>query len=255
LIEPNSWLIVHQRPAMAKRPTNRGPTDDANVAPSSSGGAKSASGLPASELPLLERLLAGDEATFRSFVVQHHGAMVQVARLFVKSLAVAEEVAQESWAAFVRGLPQFERRSSLRTWLFGIVANRARSVARREGFYVALADDELSADAEGGNPGPSLGRLRFSSDGAWKEPPASWRDEDPERIVANREAMDRLRQALEKLPPAQQAVVVLRDIQGLDTEEVCNILGVSETNLRVLLHRARTKLRMALEQAFQVSER
>jgi len=185
---------------------------------------------------LLERLRAGDEDTFACLVDRHHAAMVRFARGYVRSPAVAEEVAQDAWLGLLRGLDRFEGRSSLRTWLFRIVANRAISAGRHERQHLPVDDSELEED--GG---------RFSQDGWWATPPVHWADEAVDRMVAPEQAA-RVRQLVEELPHAQRQVVTLRDVEGLPSADVCRILGISEGNQRVLLHRARARIRRHLEQ-------
>jgi len=185
---------------------------------------------------LLGRLRAGDEEAFARLVDRHHAAMVRFARGYVRSPAVAEEVAQDAWLGLLRGLDRFEGRSSLRTWLFRIVANRAISAGLHERQHLPVDDSELEED--GG---------RFSQDGWWATPPVHWADEAVDRMVAPEQAA-RVRQLVEELPPAQRRVVTLRDMEGLPSADVCRILGISEGNQRVLLHRARARIRRHLEQ-------
>jgi RNA polymerase sigma-70 factor (ECF subfamily) len=191
---------------------------------------------------VVARLLAGDEAAFDTLVSAYQGSMLRVARVFLSKPDVAEEVVQETWLAVLRGLRAFEGRASLKTWIFRILANRARSRATREARVVpfaelASADDEQSdADLE----------RRFSADGQWADPPTDWRVHSPEALVLRQEVMQHLLTALEALPPAQRTVVTLRDVDGWSSEDVCESLEISEGNQRVLLHRARTRLRAAL---------
>ncbi len=165
--------------------------------------------------------------------------MVRLARGYVRSNAVAEEVAQEAWLALLRGLDGFEGRSSLRTWLLRIVVNRAISTGIRESVHLPVGDDGFQAD-DG----------RFSQDGRWVTPPVHWADEALNRLVSLQLAA-RVREFIDELPEAQQAVVTLRDVEGLPSGQVCTILGISEANQRVLLHRARTRLRGRLEKEMQ----
>jgi RNA polymerase sigma-70 factor (ECF subfamily) len=185
---------------------------------------------------LLGRLRAGDEEAFACLVDRHHAAMVRFARGYVRTPAVAEEVAQDAWLGLLRGLDTFEGRSSLRTWLFRIVANRAISAGLHERQHLPVDDSELEDD--GG---------RFSQDGWWATPPVHWADEAVDRMVAP-ELAARVRQLVDELPPAQRRVVTLRDVEGLPSADVCGILGISEGNQRVLLHRARARIRLHLEQ-------
>ena len=185
---------------------------------------------------LLGRLRTGDEEAFACLVDRHHAAMVRFARGYVRSPAVAEEVAQDAWLGLLRGLDRFEGRSSLRTWLFRIVANRAISAGLHERQHLPVDDSELGDDSG-----------RFSQDGWWVTPPVHWADEAVDRMVAP-ELAARVRQLVADLPPAQRQVVTLRDVEGLPTADVCSILGISEGNQRVLLHRARARIRRHLEQ-------
>jgi RNA polymerase sigma-70 factor (ECF subfamily) len=162
--------------------------------------------------------------------------MVRFARGYVRSQAVAEEVAQDAWLGLLRGLDRFEGRSSLRTWLFRIVANRAISAGLQERQHLPVDDGELEDD-----------RGRFSQDGWWAAPPVHWADEAVDRMVAP-ELAARVRELVEELPLAQRQVVTLRDVEGLPGADVCGILGISEGNQRVLLHRARARIRRHLEQ-------
>jgi RNA polymerase sigma-70 factor (ECF subfamily) len=191
--------------------------------------------LPPAEAELIERLRAGDESAFTTLVERHHVAMVRLARGYVRSDAVAEEVAQDAWLGLLRGLDRFEGRSSLRTWLLRIVVNRAISTGVRERVHLPVKDSELEAD-----------NGRFSQDGWWVTPPAHWADEALDRMVAPQLAA-RIKACISELPEAQQTVVTLRDVEGLSSEEVCGILGISEGNQRVLLHRGRARLRSQLE--------
>lgn len=187
------------------------------------------------ERELVFRLRAGDESAFAALVERHHASMVRVARGYVRTRAVAEEVAQDAWLGLLRGLETFEGRSSLRTWLFRIVVNRAISTGVRERVHVPVADSELEAD-DG----------RFSKDGWWVTAPVSWADEAVDRLAAP-ELAQRVRLAIEQLPAQQRQVVTLRDVEGLSSMEVCEVMGISEGNQRVLLHRGRTRVRSELE--------
>ncbi len=188
------------------------------------------------EADLLRRLRAGDEDAFASLVERHHAAMVRVALAYVPTRAVAEEVAQEAWLGLLRGLDSFEGRSSVRTWLFRIVVNRAISTGVRERAHVPVELSELdTSDA------------RFTPDGAWVTPPTHWADEAVERLAAP-EVAQRVRDAIQQLPPQQREVVTLRDVDGLSSTEVCSVLGITQGNQRVLLHRGRERVRGNLEQ-------
>ena len=188
-----------------------------------------------SDVELLRRLRAGDERAFVTLVERYNGAMLRLAASFVPSRAVAEEVVQETWLAMLRGLAAFEGRSSLKTWLFTILVNRARSTGVRESRTVPVAD-----------AGPVVDASRFGPDGAWVLPPEHWIEEAESRVDAVKLNV-LLRSALNGLPPRQREVVLLRDVEELTSAEVCGVLSISEANQRVLLHRGRGKLRQVLE--------
>lgn len=193
---------------------------------------------------LVQRLLAGDEAAFAELLDRYHGMLLRLALVYVSSRAVAEEVVQETWVGVLDGLHAFEGRSSLKTWIFRILTNRAKIRGVREGRSIpfsSLANPEGEKD-------PAVDPARFQPNGMWAEPPRRWDDDTPEKLLMRQEALHRLGQAIAELPPNQRAVVTLRDVDGLDSEEVCNVLEISETNQRVLLHRARSKLRRVLEE-------
>jgi RNA polymerase sigma-70 factor (ECF subfamily) len=186
----------------------------------------------AEEASLVVKLRAGDAGAFANLVREHHLALVRLARTFVPSEAIAEEVAQETWVAVLGGIASFEERSSFKTWLFRILVNRARTRGKREGREVAFDTTEESHPDE----------ARFSN-GYWSSAPRPWVDAE----LDDKRAVAIVRRELERLPDAQRAVVTLRDVEGLDAKEVCNVLGIQETHQRVLLHRGRVRLRSLLE--------
>jgi RNA polymerase sigma-70 factor (ECF subfamily) len=195
---------------------------------------------------LVGALRAGDESAFVDLVERHHGSMVRIARLYVDG-STAEDVAQETWLALLRGIDAFEGRASLKTWLFRVLANRARTRAAREARTVPFSTN-VTEEVESVDPAVSPERFRGPDDrlpGHWLMPPL--RHELPEQQLLSEELGERIRDAVESLPAAQRAVVSLRDMQGFSAEEVCALLGVSEGNQRVLLHRGRSKVRVALE--------
>ena len=194
---------------------------------------------------LLERLRAGDEDAFRTLVERHDPALRRVARTFVRTGSAADEVVQETWLAVVRGLRDFEGRSSLRTWIFGILVNQARSRAVRDVRSVpfsALEQDD----------GPAVEPAAFAADGRWTSAPTRL-DSDPETGMLAAELREHLLQAVDDLSPAQRAVITLRDLVGAPAAEVCELLELSEVNQRVLLHRARARVRAALVPLMEVS--
>ena len=182
---------------------------------------------------LVTRLRSGDEEAFRYLVERYHGSLLRLAQTMVPSRAVAEEVVQDTWLGLVRGIHRFEGRSSLRTWLFHVLVNRARSTGVYERRPTIAA-------------GPSVDPNRFGPDGGWTEPPVPWSDEVDDRLVAAQLA-ERIRPRLEELPAMQRQVVTLRDVEGFSADEVCELLGLTEGNQRVLLHRGRARLRGMLE--------
>lgn len=194
---------------------------------------------------LLGRLRAGDEAAFETLVARHDRALRRVARTFVRTPAAAEDVVQETWLAVIRGLDQFEGRSSLSTWIFQILANRARTHASRDARSIpfsALEDDDR----------PAVDPSAFGADGRWRSAPARL-ESDPQASVLGGELRRRLLAAVEELSPAQRAVITLRDLVGLDSGNVRSVLEISESNQRVLLHRARARVREALVGIVEVS--
>jgi RNA polymerase sigma-70 factor (ECF subfamily) len=161
--------------------------------------------------------------------------MLRLASNFVSSRAVAEEVVQDTWLGVLRGIDRFEGRSTFRTWLLAILVNRARTTGVREARSIAVGD-----------AAPAVDRARFDASGAWSSPPEHWVEDAEERIGAAA-LSTHINAALEQMPPRQRAVVTLRDIDGLDSDEVCAVLSLSQANQRVLLHRGRSQLRRALE--------
>jgi RNA polymerase sigma-70 factor, ECF subfamily len=192
---------------------------------------------------LIAAVRAGEADGFATLVDRHSRAMVRVAMAYVPSRAVAEEVVQETWLGVLRGLEKFEGRSSFRTWLFRILVNRAKTRGVRERRTVPFA--ALAAEASDDDE-PAVDPTRFAEEGFWGAPPRRW-DEDPEAALRSKEALEITREAIDKLPEMQRKVITLRDIEGFPSDEVRNVLDISETNQRVLLHRARAKVRQALE--------
>jgi len=192
------------------------------------------------EADLVDRLRAGDETAFAELLREYHPSLLRLARLFVSTSAVAEDVVQETWLGVLKGIDRFEGRSSLKTWIFRILANTAKTRAQREARSIPFSALE---DAEG-NFEPAVERARFTGAGHWAAPPHEW----PEERLLGAETRSVIARAIEELPPAQRAVVSLRDVEGWSADEVRNALDLSETNQRVLLQRGRAKVRRALEQ-------
>ncbi len=205
----------------------------------------------ADDLDELAALRAGDEQAFSRLVEKHQAAMVRLAMVYVPSRSVAEEVTQETWLAVLEGLDRFEGRSSLKTWIFRILMNKAITRGKREHRTLPFSAlfDPAREPAE-----PSVDPTRFLDEraeqpGSWAQPPRRWEGAPEERLLS-RETLDRVARAIGTLPPSQREVIVLRDVEGWTSREVCNVLDIAETNQRVLLHRARSKVRRALEQYF-----
>ena len=202
-------------------------------------------GTTTAEADLLARLRAGDETAFEALVAQLYGTMLTVARTYVKDQAVAEEVVQESWLAVIRGLDRFEGRSSLKTWILSILVNQAKTRGTREARSVPFAslapEDHAPAVAPERFQGP---HEQYS--GGWRSFPAKW-DAAADSVLQDRETLRVAMRAIAELPLTQQTVIRMRDVEGYSSEEVCATLDVSEGNQRVLLHRARSRVRSALE--------
>jgi RNA polymerase sigma-70 factor (ECF subfamily) len=202
---------------------------------------------PGEDERLLAALRRGDEAAFAELVERYNAPLLRFARTFVRDRAVAEEVVQETWLAVIGGLDRFEGRSLLKTWIFRILANRAKTRGMREARSVPFS--ALALDEEGETSVVPEDRFRGAGDqwaGHWATPPRSW-DEVPESRLLARETREVIDATIEELPPTQAQVIRLRDVDGWSAEEVCDLLGLSEGNQRVLLHRARSKVRAALE--------
>ena len=211
------------------------------------GGSQARSSAP-EEIGLLERLRQGDEAAFASLVDRHHGALLRLAMAYVSDRSIAEEVVQETWMGVLEGVDRFEGRSSLKTWIFRILTNKAKTRGVRESRHVSFSP--LAASEE--NPEePAVDPTRFQTTGHWAgywvSYPQPWDENTPEKLLLSQEGTTFLEQAIEALPGKLRQIIVMRDVEGLSSDEACNILGISETNQRVLLHRARSRVRKALE--------
>jgi RNA polymerase sigma-70 factor (ECF subfamily) len=197
---------------------------------------------------LLDGLRRGDEDAFRALVTEHGPFLMRLVMMHVPSRSIAEEVVGDTWLAVLNGLDRFEGRSSLRTWIASIALNKARTRGKREGRIVPFALLRRRYE-EGGGPSVDADRFqgrRGERPGWWANPPVAW--QDPEQQLEAAETRDVMLRAIRDLPPRQREVIALRDISGWDAEEVRNALDLSETNQRVLLHRARSKVRAALEE-------
>lgn len=187
---------------------------------------------------LVPRLLAGDEALFASLVERWNSGLLRLAQSLTGNGATAEEAVQETWVAALKSLETFEGRSSLRTWVYRVCAHVALARVRQE-------------DRSPVPVGPELDSARFDESGHWREPPGRWREETPEAIAARREVVECIERAVAALSIRQRAVITLRDVQGFSSEEACEMLGVTEVHQRVLLHRARTRVRAACEEFYR----
>jgi len=201
------------------------------------------------EQQLIARLRKGDEDAFDELVNKHHGALIRMAMGHVADREVAEEVVQDTWMAVIESLDRFEGRSALRTWIFGILIHKAKDRGVREKRHTTFSafasyDDE---DEEAVDPS----RFQQSGEwaGHWAFPPQPWDDQTPERLLASQQAVDAMNAAIEALPATLKDVLILRDVEGVEATEVCEMLKITETNLYVRLHRARERVRVAVEQA------
>ena len=206
----------------------------------------------ADDLLLIEQLRSGDEAAFVSLVDRYHATMMRLAMVYVTAWMVAEEVVQEAWVGILEGLHRFEGRSSLKTWMFRILTNRAITRAQREGRSIpfsSLPEHDIDLAEPAVEPDRFLPADQQWA-GHWVSFPSNWQ-EMPEERVLSQETRARLEKAIEALPPGQRQIIIMRDIEGWTSEETCTFLGISEGNQRVLLHRARSKVRGMLEKYFE----
>ena len=201
------------------------------------------------ESQLVERLRRGDDEAFSEVIDRLGRPMIDFASVFVGDDDLAEELAQETWMAVIDGIDDFEGRSSLKTWVFAILSNRARRRANRDkrmrpwsSIFDESIESALSKHAE-----------RFDQNGRWAQPPGQW-SIDPEENLMKRDLLEVIRDTLGELPESQRAVVRLRDVEGLSAAQTCDVLDISDGNQRVLLHRGRVKLRDAVEQYFESTE-
>ena len=211
-----------------------------------------AAAVSAEDLRLIGALRRGDERAFASLLDLYHASLIRLAMVYVGNRAVAEEVAQETWLGVVKGIDRFEGRSSLKTWIFRILTNTAKTRAEREGRTVPISSltRELEADELAVEPDRFIDQNAERWGGHWAAPPTSWETIPETRLVSD-ETQGVIEQAIDALPAMQRQVITLRDVQGFPSEEVCELLTISEANQRVLLHRGRSKVRAALEVYFE----
>lgn len=195
---------------------------------------------------LVKAIAARDARAFSYLLDRYHGQLLRLARQFVPSDAIADEVVQETWLAVIEGIDRFEQRSSLKTWLFRILVNKARTHGVKESRSVPFAP-ATEDDAPAVEPS-RFRRFSMRGRGQWKESPQSWGD--PEQGAINREMLETIDRAIAQLSPEQQEVITMRDVFGWSAVEVCDALQLSDANQRVLLHRARSRVRAALERAY-----
>ena len=231
------YLPVSTTEATNDRLSNR---DDRNIK-------KERSNNDSRDAHLIHALRGGQEEAFCELIDRYHSSLMRLARTYVSSQAVAEEVVQETWMGVLEGIKRFEGRSSIKTWLFRILSNRAKTRGQRERRYCSF--DDLSpnhGDHESTRSWEESGRLfSTSADGA-KWSVEHWDDKTPDRHLLSKEGLEQIEHAIQQLPNLQRQTIILRDVEELEATEACSLLGVSMTNQRVLLHRARTKVRQVL---------
>ena len=199
------------------------------------------------EEALLSRLRMGDEGAFDELVNKHHGSLVRMAMGYVDDREVAEEVVQDTWMAVIESLDRFEQRSSLRTWIFGILIHKAKDRGVREKRHTNFSAFESGEEDNEDSVEPSRFHQTGDLAGHWAFPPQPWDDQTPEKLLASQQAVNAMNSAIEALPRTIKEVLILRDIEGVDVKEVCATLNITETNLYVRLHRARERVRQVVE--------
>jgi RNA polymerase sigma-70 factor (ECF subfamily) len=207
------------------------------------------------EAILVEGIKGGEERAFMELVERFHSPLLRMALTFVHCEAVAKEVVQDTWMAVLEGINRFEGRSSLKTWIFRILMNRAKTQGVRESRYVEFPGESSRSDNGGSNSWEESGTVLGGEawPGSSQDLPILQTNVSPERQIMNKELVERIYMAIGTLPALQRKVILMRDVEGFESEEICRMLGVSDSNQRVLLHRARTKVRQALEQYMERS--
>lgn len=199
------------------------------------------------EVALLARLRQGDEGAFDELVTRHHSALIRMAMGYVADREVAEEVVQDTWMAVIEGLDRFQGRSSLRTWIFGIMIHKAKDRGVREKRHTNFSSFESLDEESDDMIDPSRFHQSGEWAGHWAFPPQPWDDQTPEKLLASQQAVTAMNKAIEALPQTLKDVLILRDVEGVEAKEACDLLKISETNLYVRLHRARERVRQAVE--------
>ena len=201
----------------------------------------------AEEVALVDALRRGDEKAFATLIDRYHSALFRLALMYVATKEQAEDVVQETWIAVLNGIDRFEGRSSLKTWIFRILVNRAKTKGVRESRSVPFSSLVSELDEREPSVDPARFQERGRTAGAWAAPPESWEGIPEDRLLSS-EARARVEEAIAMLPDTQRAVITLRDLKGFTAQEACDVLGLTEANQRVLLHRARSKVRARLEE-------
>ena len=205
------------------------------------------SGLTKAEDTLFARLKRGDERAFDELANQHHSALIRMAMGYVADREVAEEVVQDTWMAVINSLNRFEGRSSLRTWVCGILIHKAKDRGVREKRHTTFSAFESYDDDNDEAVDPSRFQQSGEWAGHWAFPPQPWDDRTPEKLLASQQAVNAMQRAIEALPATLKDVLILRDVEGVEAKEACEMLNITETNLYVRLHRARERVRQAVE--------
>lgn len=207
------------------------------------------SSLTKAEDTVIARLKRGDEGAFDELVNQHHSALIRMAMGYVADREVAEEVVQDTWMAVIESLDRFEGRSSLRTWICGILIHKAKDRGVREKRHTTFSAFASYDDDNDEAVDPSRFQQSGEWAGHWAFPPQPWDERTPETLLASQQAVNAMQRAIESLPATLKEVLVLRDVEGVEAKEVCEMLKITETNLYVRLHRARERVRVAVETA------
>ena len=207
------------------------------------------SGLTKAEDTLIARLKRGDEGAFDELINKHHSALIRMAMGYVADREVSEEVVQDTWMAVIESLDRFEGRSSLRTWICGILIHKAKDRGVREKRHTTFSDFEFYDDDHDEAVDPSRFKQSGEWAGHWAFPPQPWDDRTPETLLVSKQAVDCMQRAIDALPVNLKEVLILRDGDGVKTEDVCKRLNITGTNLYVRLHRARERVRLAVETA------
>ena len=204
-------------------------------------------GMTKSDSQLVLELANGSERAFERLVEQHHGALIRMAMKYVATREAAEEVAQDTWIAVIDGIRRFEGRSSLQSWIFAILIHKAKDRGVRDSTQVTFSDWESYDDD--GDEAVDPARFHVSGElaGHWALPPQPWNEQTPERLLASKQAFAALNKAIEQLPRGLREVLMLKDVEGLESPEICQRLGITDTNLYVRLHRARERVRESVE--------